>query len=91
LVDADKLPVLEETRKLARSREELQDMAVCFGGEFELLFTLDPEGLDKVKDVEFTVIGRVVPDGLTLDDRGTMRPITCKGYEHLKKKRDDVH
>jgi thiamine-monophosphate kinase len=91
LVEADRLPLLEETRKLARSREELLDMAVCFGGEFELLFTLDPSGLEKIKDVRFTVIGRVVESGLTLDDRGTMRPITCKGYEHLKKKRDDVH
>ena len=26
----------------------------------ELLFTLDPAGLDKIKDVRFTVIGKVV-------------------------------
>jgi len=91
LVDADRLPLLEATRRLAKSREELLDMAVCFGGEFELLFTLDPSGLDKVKDVDFTVIGRTVEAGLTLDDRGSMKPITCKGYEHLKKKRDDLH
>ncbi len=91
LVDADRLPVLEETKKLAKSRDELLDMAVCFGGEFELLFTADPAGADEIKDVRFTVIGKVVPEGLTLDDRGTMKPITCKGYEHLKKKSDIVH
>ncbi|WP_231845199.1 thiamine-phosphate kinase [Methanocella paludicola] len=91
LVDADRLPLLEETRRIVKSREELIDMAVCFGGEFELLFTLDPAGLDKINCVKFTVIGKVVETGLTLDDRGTMRPITCKGYEHLKKKSDVVH
>lgn len=91
LVDADRLPLLEETRRIAKSREELIDMAVCFGGEFELLFTLDPAGIDKINDVKFTVIGKVVETGLTLDDRDTMRPITCKGYEHLKKKSDIVH
>lgn len=91
LVDADRLPVREETKKLAKNREELLDMAICFGGEFELLFTVDPVGVDSIKDVEFTVIGKAVPEGLTLDDNGTIKPITCKGYEHLKKKRDDVH
>ncbi len=91
LVDADKLPIREEVRKLAKDREELLDMAICFGGEFELLFTVDPAGADQIKDVAFTVLGKAVPEGLTLDDRGTTKPITCKGYEHLKKKRDDVH
>ncbi len=91
LVDADKIPVMEEARALAKDREELLDMAICFGGEFELLFTVSPDGIDGIKDVDFTVVGRVVPDGLTLDDRGTMKPITCKGYEHLTKKRNDVH
>jgi thiamine-monophosphate kinase len=91
LVDADRLPVLEETKKIAKGREELLDMAICFGGEFELLFTVDPAGVDSIKDVEFTIIGKAVPEGLTLNDRGTMKPILCKGYEHLKKKRDDVH
>lgn len=91
LVEADRLPLLDEARRLAKNREELLDMAVCFGGEFELLFTVDPSGIDKIKDVEFTVIGKVVETGLTLDDRGTIRPITCKGYEHLKKKSDVEH
>jgi thiamine-monophosphate kinase len=91
LVDADRLPVRDEARKIAKDRDELLDMAVCFGGEFELLFTVDPAHIDEINDVKFTVIGKVVPEGLTLDDRGTMTPITCKGYEHLKKKRDDVH
>jgi thiamine-monophosphate kinase len=91
LVEADRLPVREEARKLARSREELLGMAVCFGGEFELLFTVDPAGADKIKDVPFTVIGQAVPEGLMLDDRGRKSPITCKGYEHLKKKSDVVH
>jgi thiamine-monophosphate kinase len=91
LVDATKLPIREEARLVANDREELLDMAVCFGGEFELLFTVSPDSADKITDVNFSVIGEVVKDGLTLDDGGEKKPITCKGYEHLKKKRDDVH
>lgn len=91
LVEADKLPVMEETRALAKDREELLDMVICFGGEFELLFTVSPDGIDGIRDVDFEIIGKVVPEGLTLDDRGTLKPITCKGYEHLTKKRDDIH
>ncbi len=90
-IDADRLPVTEEARRVARDRAELLDMAVCFGGEFELLFTADPGTVDQIKDVSFTVIGKVVEAGLTLDDRGKKSEITCKGYEHLKKRRDTVH
>jgi thiamine-monophosphate kinase len=91
LVDATKLPIREEARRVANSREELLDMAICFGGEFELLFTVSPDSVDKINNVSFTAIGEVVKDGLTLDDGGKKKPITCKGYEHLKKKRDDLH
>ncbi len=91
LVEADKLPIREEAKKLAKTREELLDMAICFGGEFELLFTVSPDGIDQLEGVDFTVIGKAVPEGLTLDDKGTIKPITCRGYEHLKKKSDDIH
>jgi thiamine-monophosphate kinase len=37
------------------------------------------------------VIGKVTDSGLILDDGGKKSEITCKGYEHLKKRRDDVH
>lgn len=91
MVEADKLPVMPEMRALAKDREEFLDMAICFGGEFELLFTLAPEAAGDIKDVPFTIIGKAVPEGLTLEDKDTIKPITCKGYEHLKKKRDGVH
>jgi thiamine-monophosphate kinase len=45
--DADKLPIREEARKLAKTRDELLDMAICFGGEFELLFTVIPAGVSQ--------------------------------------------
>ena len=91
LVEADKLPIREEAKKLAKTREELLDMAICFGGEFELLFTVGPDGIDQLEGVDFTIIGKAVTEGLTLDDKGTIKPITCRGYEHLKKKSDDIH
>lgn len=91
IVDANMLPVRTETRRIARDRAELLDMAICFGGEFELLFTASPETVPQIKGVQFTIIGRVTEAGLLLDDGGRLNEISCKGYEHLKKKRDDAH
>jgi thiamine-monophosphate kinase len=91
VVCADRLPIKEAVRCVAKDRAELLDMAICFGGEFELLFTVDPGTVDQIKGVKFTMIGNVVDSGLILDDCGKKSEITCKGYEHLKKHRDDVH
>jgi thiamine-monophosphate kinase len=85
------LPITGATRRVAKDRAELLEMAICFGGEFELLFTVDPGTIPGIKGVDFTVIGKVVESGLTLDDDGKRSEITCKGYEHLKKRGDDVH
>ncbi len=49
VVYADKLPVRDEARRVAKDRAELLDMAICFGGEFELLFTVAPADIDKIK------------------------------------------
>ncbi len=90
-VDADALPVREEVRRIARDRAELLDMAICYGGEFELLFTINPETVPKITGIQFTVIGKVTEAELILDDHGVRTDISCKGYEHLKKKHDQVH
>jgi thiamine-monophosphate kinase len=91
VVDADRLPVRDEVRRIARGRAELLDMAICFGGEFELLFTADPGTVGQIKGPGFTVIGKVAESGLTLDDNGKLSEIRCKGYEHLKKREDSLH
>ncbi len=46
VVEADRLPIMDATRRVAKDRAELLDMAICFGGEFELLFTVDPATVD---------------------------------------------
>ncbi|HMK46143.1 MAG TPA: thiamine-phosphate kinase [Methanocella sp.] len=91
LVYADKLPIREEARRVARDHHELMDMAICFGGEFELLFTINPREIDHIRGVSFTVVGQAVKSGLRLEDDGIISEISCRGYEHLKKNRDDVH
>ena len=49
VVEADRLPIMDATRRVAKDRAELLDMAICFGGEFELLFTVDPATVDSDK------------------------------------------
>lgn len=91
IVYGDRLPVRDEARRVARDHTEMLDMAICFGGEFELLFTVTPAELETIKGVSYTVIGKTVASGLTLDDNGRLSEISCKGYEHLKKRQDTIH
>ena len=93
---ADKLPVLSEelryNKQLTLSPQERTELALYYGGDYELLFTLDRHVLEdeamlsKLKqDVHMTVIGTIVPpeEGISLRTReGEMR-LEIKGYQHF--------
>lgn len=84
-LDATAIPFALEIEELARDQDELFEMGLYFGEDFELLFTLPQKYLlDARRLCEFTIIGQVVPrereiqmqlgsDWLTVEDRG---------YEH---------
>jgi len=89
-VEWDALPLHPGARSVARDAQDLFDVAACFGGEFELLFTFDPARRGRLpRDVPFTVIGEAAPDGAGLALRGhpSVKEITCRGYQHLMGKR----
>jgi len=89
-VDWDALPLHPGARAVARDANDLFDIAACFGGEFELLFTFDPAQRDRLpRDVPFTVIGNATPpdSGLALRGHPSVKAITCRGYQHLTGRR----
>ena len=56
-------PSVDEMSKA--SGKSLEDLLLGWGGEYELLFTADPEGLEKLYDseIEFHIIGMVNDSG----------------------------
>lgn len=84
-IDAMAIPLALEVEELARSQEELFEMGLFFGEDFELLFTL-PSGLllDARRVCQFTVIGQVVPqtEGVRMQIGPESMLLPDRGYEH---------
>lgn len=92
----DNVPVLSaEIRNkegLDLSKLELRELAFYFGGDYELLFTIDArtlkneELMNRIKrEVEMSIIGKVVPpeDGIYFKKGEEKEMIEMKGYQHF--------
>lgn len=78
-----KLPVLPDVKKLLKEKEMLE-AAIFAGGDFELLFTVAPENLDKArKACPLTVIGDVIEKGVFIERAGGVEELQARGYEHF--------
>lgn len=81
--------VREETIPLAAGlvemvgREKAVEMALSAGGDFELIFTVDPEKLARAEAAcDLTVIGEVVQEGIWMEAQGMRNQILPRGFEH---------
>ena len=92
VIEARAIPVSEAARRMAAAdgRPALAH-ALADGEDFELLFTVDAADAERVCGLDLgtpvTVVGRVVDAsaGRTLvDEGGTTRPLTPRGYEHWR-------
>jgi thiamine-monophosphate kinase len=82
VVYEEKLPITSGLEEMVGLKEAV-DMVMSAGGDFELVFTVKPEGLEAAKKAcELTVIGTVVEEGLWMEECGKMRQIEPEGYEH---------
>jgi thiamine-monophosphate kinase len=84
----EKLPMDLQTKKMAEELNINPLVAALNGGEdYELLFTISPEDVEKLKnDPDFTVIGEITeePEGANLmTTGGTKIPLQAQGWEHL--------
>ena len=90
LIYEDKLPIQKELNQLLNNKEIVTSMALYSGGDFELIFTVDPNGIEEVlKFGNIHIIGKVVPireDISIICENNNIRPIEYKGYEQLKRK-----
>ncbi len=82
------LPILPEVRKFASGPEELLEFALYTGGDFELIFTINPERLKKVQNIcNLTIIGECTEyeTGIMLESpECRLTAIKQLGYQQLK-------
>lgn len=85
----DALPV---SRSLKRIKMASEDWVMHFGGDYELLMAVRPDGWDRVqKAVEktgtsFTLVGRVTKGRtVSLTGPGWTKPLKYGGWEHFRK------
>lgn len=86
----DKIPIDASTIQLAEEMNILPTVAALNGGEdYELLFTIDMKGYEKIKDVkEFSIIGHMTPpdEGKNLiSTDGNSITLKAQGWDALKK------
>lgn len=82
------LPILPEVREFASGPGELPELALYTGGDFELIFTVDPERLKKVQNIcNLTIIGECTKyeTGIVLESpEFKLTTIEQRGYQQLK-------
>lgn len=90
---AGRVPVAEEAREVARLLQQDSFAWALSGGEdYELLFTYDPSGEDRVRaalagaGLQLHTLGKVTEavEGVTLEEKGRIRPLAPQGWVHLQ-------
>ncbi|MCX6650237.1 MAG: thiamine-phosphate kinase [Methanomassiliicoccales archaeon] len=89
-VDVEALPIDPEVRNVAQAcSEDAETIALHGGGDYQLLFTVRPDGLAIIKDLlggEVTVIGRCLEGKVNTLKRGPSNIILePRGYEHFRR------
>jgi thiamine-monophosphate kinase len=75
------IPIDETVKHVAATPEEVIELGVHFGEDFELVFTVPSSDFREVKrkvPIAVTKIGRVTKSGVTMDGE----PLPDRGYTH---------
>jgi thiamine-monophosphate kinase len=82
VVQEEALPIAEGLMEMV-GQEKAREFVMSAGGDFELVFTVRPEGLDAARRAcALTVIGEVVAEGIWMEQGGQRRQMEARGYEH---------
>ncbi|MDD1748683.1 MAG: thiamine-phosphate kinase [Methanothrix sp.] len=82
VVYEDRLPIIPGLVEMV-GHEKAVNMVMSAGGDFELVFTVNPERLsDARRACDIAVIGVVVEEGIWMESCGEKIRIEPKGYEH---------
>lgn len=93
-IDLEKLPLHDSLHAFDACEDEKMSIALHSGDEYELLFTVKPEGLKELYDLysseldrEFYVIGRVIDRREIIQSKkGRSELLLDRGYEHFRKR-----
>ncbi len=80
-IEKELLPIDDTVQQVAESTDEIIDLGVYFGEDFELVFTVPPEDVQTVEQkapIQVTEIGRVTESGIRMDGA----PVSDRGYTH---------
>jgi thiamine-monophosphate kinase len=82
VVQEEALPVADGLVEMV-GQEKAREFVMSAGGDYELVFTVRPEGLDAARQAcALTVIGEVVEEGIWIELGGERRRVEARGYEH---------
>jgi len=87
LVKEEKIPIDPLVARVAVDEGDALDLALTAGGDFELVFTVSPDLMDRARQAcDFTVIGKVLEEREIMieSERGRKR-LEPRGYEHMTK------
>jgi thiamine-monophosphate kinase len=91
-VDFDKLPIAEEALETSKKMNlVLEELALYFGGDYELLFTVEKDKWDRIEEVlkasgtTATQIGMVTDKtkNILIKD-GVLKELENRGFEHFR-------
>lgn len=93
VIRGDRIPVGEDTRLIGEMMgNSPREMALYGGEDYELLFAVEPDGWERVREAvertgtRVTVIGRVTEEAgvVSLESDGETIPLAAGGYDHFK-------
>lgn len=86
LVWEDQIPVDPLVSEVAEGRDDALALALYTGGDFELVFTVRPDLIDRARQAcDFAVIGRVLEEReIFIEADGVRRRMEPRGYQHMK-------
>ncbi len=86
-VREDIIPIDPLVDEVAEDRDDAIDLALHAGGDFELVFTVSPDRIERARlACNFTVIGTALEEKEIVIESGWGRmALEPRGYEHMKK------
>lgn len=86
VIHAASLPIARETRRVAdQFSDDPHDYAFFGGEDYELVFTVARDDLDKLDPVSFTVLGEVTAGAgvVQVTPSGSLEPLAAGGWQHF--------
>lgn len=90
-IDFNKIPVSRDAEKISRvNKIELEELILYFGGDYELLMTINPSNVEKaffaMEEIKgkLTIIGKVTERENFLFKKNHYERLENRGYEHLR-------